>query len=80
MPIVSIIEGICNCVTSIPLNKPHSVPEKRAISMEIGIPRPALYAVPKITAVRAIIEAIDKSISPEIIINVSIIAINPYST
>ena len=32
------------------------------------------------TAVRAIIDAIDKSISPEIMINVRTIAINPYST
>ena len=36
--------------------------------------------MPKITAVRAIIDAIERSISPEIIINVKIIAIRPYST
>ena len=43
----------------------------------MGIPRPALYAVPKITAVNAIIEAIERSISP-IIINVGIAIGNAY--
>jgi len=42
VPIVNIIDGIFNCVTRIPLNKPHRVPDKRAIIIDIGILIPAL--------------------------------------
>ena len=77
---VRIIDGIFNFATRMPLKKPHKLPDTTAIKIDNGIPKPALYTVPKITAVRAIIDAIDKSISPEIIIKVKIIAIKPYST
>ena len=67
VPMVTTMEGSPSPVTRKPLNAPHNSPTDNPMTISIGVSKPVCTAAPIAVDASAMMDATDKSISPEMI-------------